>query len=266
MHNLLFCAHTLRMNYVSNTFLLVSSSVRSKQLLCFVHGQGQKREQKPTTKRVVRFHNHSPLLTMILLNKLNHYRFRGIVNDWFLSYLNKCTQTTQVGQHISDKAIITCGVPQGSVLGPLLFLLYVTDIHKCSNKLRFYLFPDDTNIFYTDKNVKALETSINIELQKQLAYQPEICMFDKEQNKDVDLESKVYIKYLGVLIDKNLSWKDHIDAISTKTSKNVGLIAKLRHFVPRISENTIEFLQITNPSLFNIQPSGLGSGRQDVSQ
>ena len=64
VHNLLFCAHTLCMNYVTNTFLLVSSSVRSKQLLCFVHGQGQKREQKPTTKKVVGFHNHSPLLIM----------------------------------------------------------------------------------------------------------------------------------------------------------------------------------------------------------
>ena len=102
----------------------------------------------------------------ILLNKLNHYGFRGIINDWFSSYLNNRTQTTQVGQHISDKAIITCGVPQGSVLGPLLFLLYVNDIHKCSNKLRFYLFADDTNILYADKNVKALETTINIELQK----------------------------------------------------------------------------------------------------
>ena len=66
MHNLLFCAHTLCMNYVINTFLLVSSSVRSKQLLCFVHGQGQKREQKPTIKKVIGFHNHSPLLTMVI--------------------------------------------------------------------------------------------------------------------------------------------------------------------------------------------------------
>ena len=58
-------------------------------------------------------------------------------------------------------------------------------------------------------------------------------MFDNEQNKYVDLESKVCIKYLGVLIDKNLSWKHHIDAIATKISKHVGLIAKLRHYVPR---------------------------------
>ena len=100
----------------------------------------------------------------ILLNKLNHYGFRGVINDWFSSYLNNRTQTTQVGQHISDKAIIICGVPQGSVLGPLLFLLYVNDIHKCSNKLRFYLFAHHTNILYADKNVKALETTINIEL------------------------------------------------------------------------------------------------------
>ena len=66
MHNLLFCTHTLCRNYVTNTFLLVSSSVRSKQLLCFVHRLGQKSEQKHTRKDFVEFHNHSPLLTMVV--------------------------------------------------------------------------------------------------------------------------------------------------------------------------------------------------------
>ena len=64
VHNLLFCAHTVCMNYVTNTFLLVSSSARSKQLsilLCFVHCQGQKREQKHTTKNFGEFHNHPSL-------------------------------------------------------------------------------------------------------------------------------------------------------------------------------------------------------------
>ena len=65
VHNLLFCSHRLYMNYVTNTFLLVSSSVRSKQLLCFVYGQGQKREQKHKTKNFHEFHNHSPLLTLM---------------------------------------------------------------------------------------------------------------------------------------------------------------------------------------------------------
>ena len=195
-----------------------------------------------------------------LLDKLNHYGFRGIINDWFFSYLKYRTQTTQVGQHISHKAVFGCGVPQGSILGPLLFLLYVNDIHRCSNKLRFYLFADDTNILYADKKLKVLETIVNNELQnlydwltankltlninksnfvifhpyqKRFAYQPKLCMFDNGKNKCVRLESKAYIKYLGVLIDKNLSEKYYIDSIVTKISKNIGLIAKLRHFVPR---------------------------------
>jgi len=61
VHNLLFFAHALRMSYVVKTFLLVSSSVSSNQLLCFLHGQSQTREQKHTTKNFVEFHNHSPL-------------------------------------------------------------------------------------------------------------------------------------------------------------------------------------------------------------
>ena len=65
VHNLLFWTHALCMNYVTNTFLLVSFSVRSKQLLCFVQGQVQKSEQKHKTKSIDEFHNHSPLLTML---------------------------------------------------------------------------------------------------------------------------------------------------------------------------------------------------------
>ena len=72
VQNHLFRAHALFMSYITNTFLLVRSSVRSKELLCFAHGQGQKSEQKPTTKNFVRFHNHSPLLTMFYINNSLH--------------------------------------------------------------------------------------------------------------------------------------------------------------------------------------------------
>ena len=141
------------------------------------------------------------------------------------------------------------------MLGPLLFLLYVNDIHQCSNNLKFYLFADDTNTLYADKNLKSLENIVNIELQnlhewltsnkltlnttetnfikKKVTYQPSLYMFDNETNGNVTLESKNYIKYLGVLIDKNLTWKYHIDAITAKISKTVGLISKLRHSIPR---------------------------------
>ena len=93
----------------------------------------------------------------ILLDKLNHYGFRGLINDWFFSYLkNHRTQTTQVGHQISDKAVFGRGFPQGSIIGPLLVLPYLNDIHRCLNKFRFYLFADDTNILYADKNLKDL--------------------------------------------------------------------------------------------------------------
>ena len=101
----------------------------------------------------------------ILLDKLNHYGFRGIINDWFSSYLNNRMQSTQIGPYISNKANVSYGIPQGSVLGPLLFLLYVNDIHQCSNKLKFYLFADDTNILYADKNLKYLENMVNIDYE-----------------------------------------------------------------------------------------------------
>ena len=62
----------------------------------------------------------------ILLDKLNHYGFRGIINDWFSSYLNNRMQSTQIGPYISNKANVSYDIPQGSVLGPLLFLLLAT--------------------------------------------------------------------------------------------------------------------------------------------
>jgi len=76
----------------------------------------------------------------ILLHKLNDYGFRVVINKWFSSYLDGRTQTTQIASHISKRQNTTCGVPQGSVLGPLLFLIYFNDIQESSDKLKlFYL-------------------------------------------------------------------------------------------------------------------------------
>ena len=83
----------------------------------------------------------------------------------FSSYLEGRTQTTQIGSYVSNKAKINCGVPQGSVLGPLLFLIYINDISYCSDKFQFYLFADDTNLLYADKNLNSLESIVNQELE-----------------------------------------------------------------------------------------------------
>ena len=88
------------------------------------------------------------------------------MNDWFCSYLSNRIQSTQIGPNISNKQPMFCGVPQGSVLGPLLFLLYVNNVYKSSAKLAFYLFADDTNLLYADKNLRTLELVVNSELHK----------------------------------------------------------------------------------------------------
>ena len=87
------------------------------------------------------------------------------INGFLLTYKAR-TQTTQIDSYISARNDITCGVPQGSVLGPLLFLIYINDIQECSEKLKFFLFTDDTNILYADKNLRSLELIVNQELCK----------------------------------------------------------------------------------------------------
>ena len=83
----------------------------------------------------------------ILFTKLEHYGFRGIVLDWMKSYFINRKQFVQYNNHCSDLKEISCGIPQGSILGPLLFLLYINDICNVSQILEVILFADDTNVF-----------------------------------------------------------------------------------------------------------------------
>ena len=110
--------------------------------------------------------NHSKLP-----QKLSHYGIRGIINDWFTSYLIGRKQITEIGpRNKSSKEILLSGVPHGSVLGPLLFHIYVKDICNSCNQLKFYLFADDTNLLYANKNLKSLESTVNNELSEVYAW------------------------------------------------------------------------------------------------
>ena len=102
----------------------------------------------------------------ILIKKLEHYGFRRIVKDWFWSYLKDRKQYVSIANILSDYKQISCGVPQASVLEPLLFLLYVNEFNNSSNLFDFHLFADDSNLFYANKNLSTLESNVNKELHE----------------------------------------------------------------------------------------------------
>ena len=117
--------------------------------------------KKKNHPKVVDTVNHE-----ILLQKLKYYGIRNKALLWFTSYLTNRTQYTEIGDTLSEIGYIKCGVPQGSVLGPLLFLLYINYITESSNILNFFLFADDTTVFYSDKTNAETENILNNELHK----------------------------------------------------------------------------------------------------
>ena len=138
-----------------------------------------------------------------------------------------------------------CGVPQGSITGALLFLLYVNDLYLASNIVEPIMFADDTNLFYSHKNVKTLFNTVNLELNEcfkanKLSLNAEKSIrfhkLSKRDNipaklpnlliNDTIIQRENAIKFLGVIIDENLTWKNHITTIGNKIYKNIGLLYK----------------------------------------
>ena len=187
----------------------------------------------------------------ILLDKLEYYGIRGFTYKWFCSYLSSRSQYVSLGTMESDAKKIQCGVPQGSILGPLLLLIYVSDLHKCSSILDFHLFADDTNIFFQDQNLHSLELKLNEELDKVNQWlqlnrlslnidKTNFVVFCPPQRKPQSINLKIsgravehlsYVKYLGLIIDCNLNWRKHAHEVGKKISRGIGILFKIRHFV-----------------------------------
>ena len=188
----------------------------------------------------------------ILLNKLEHYGIRNESLKWFESYLTGRKQYVYLNGESSNLKDINCGVPQGSVLGPLLFLIYINDLPNVSEKLKFFLFADDTNIYFESNDLPSMEKVINKELEQlnlwlnvnRLALNISKTNFVifRTYNKPIKhnmtlkinkkaISQKEHIKYLGITIDSHLNWKNHIFNVSKKISRSIGIMYKLREFM-----------------------------------
>ena len=190
----------------------------------------------------------------ILCEKLNNYGLRGNVNKLIQSYLANRKQYVSLNGFDSQYKIVSCGVPQGSSLGPLLFLLYINDFRLCLRNTNTGHFADDTFIMYSSKKLKTIETVINTELKEVIkwlrlnklslnASKTELIFFHSQRrilNYDdisIKFDGKKLspvdsIKYLGMYIDKYLTWNVHIRELSKKLSRANGILSKLRHNAP----------------------------------
>ena len=167
----------------------------------------------------------------VLLGKLHRYGFRGCALRWFSSYLSNRKQVVKSQGKDSSSLNICHGVPQGSVLGPLLFLVYANDIASINIRGRFTLFADDTTILWVGKDSTELRTIIeqdlcevkkwcdanflcfNVTKTNILTFK---CLIDNVHLNNIILENKASVKFLGLHIDEKLKFRDHIFTLNGK--------------------------------------------------
>ena len=199
----------------------------------------------------------------ILLDKLEYIGINGKMHNLIKSYLTERKQFVNFGGHESDWEGVEVGVPQGSVLGPLLFLVYINDLQN-NTSLNVLNFADDTLLYTTFKkdNYKTDTAYLNSELGNVSKWlkdnrlklntdKTRYMLFHSGKTKvwkNTNLHIKIgntsilkveNYKYLGFTIDSNLNWSDHIDAVKTKLLKTIGILYKTRYF---LNQNSLYYI------------------------
>ena len=188
----------------------------------------------------------------ILLKKLEHYGIRGIALSWFDSYLHDRHQFVTVNGVDSSPKTINYGIPQGSILGPLLFVIYINDLPGISDLAKFILYADDANIIVTGHNEEEIQSklsliatllvnwvssnglSLNLKKTHYMVFSNRRVDYSKISLNisGTNIERVTEARFLGVIIDEKLTWCKHITAVRLKMSRYIGIMFKLKRHLP----------------------------------
>ena len=187
----------------------------------------------------------------ILLRKLEHYGIRGLALKWMTSYLKNRSQFVSLSGVNSSIKHMQYGVPQGSILGPLLFIIYINDLPNILNRAKFILYADDVNIIVNGANFADIVQQLNelcnilpnwvisnglaLNLKKtmyMLFSRQNIELPDvfKILNKKIDRVKEV--RFLEVIVDEKLNWSAHIKTLKSKMSRYIGILCKIKKLLP----------------------------------
>ena len=198
----------------------------------------------------------------ILLSKLFEYGIRGVAYEWFRSYLDNRNQQCFVNGSLSNSQILTCGIPQGTILGPLLFILYINDLPNCLSNSVARMYADDTHLTFASNNIETINDVMNHDLSNVNTWltankltlnssKTEFMLIGSRQRLGTyDTSPKLIIggdiinpvssvKSLGVHIDENLSWNMHIEKIAKKIASGIGAIKRCRPFINRTTLESV---------------------------
>ena len=198
----------------------------------------------------------------ILFTKLECLGIRDTPLQWFKSYLSDREQYVIYNETCSSYKTISCGVPQGSILGPLLFLLYINDLANVSNVLFSLLFADDSNMFVSGKNPDELLNIMNAEMTKIVNWlrtnklslnlkKTHFIIFRKKRGKitlqndliidDVVINRTNHTRFLGVIVDQHLTFESHVKYIKGKISRGIGILYKAKRILKESSLLTLYY-------------------------
>ncbi len=192
--------------------------------------------------------NHS-----LLLNKLKKFGIRDSELNWFKSYLSCRMQSVKIGSVLSDLKPIDIGIPQGSILGPLLFIIFVNDLPD-SVMCKTVMYADDTSLLINSSDPLCLQNSLNLNMCKIATWfkknhltlnisKTKLMLFgtpqnlSKYQNISLIYDGKTIervdnFKYLGIIFDSHMTWSHHIDLILSNVSKRCGVVRRVKYYLP----------------------------------